>query len=281
MRIGFITQLLWPRYGDFWLHLIQGIGGEAVFASPEKAQERFLAESLREIPGTFLQLATAQALALDDVDVLVVPELNIQEVPRGSGQDPWIADFPTTLANFGNLPRVLSIPASLENVESIAIEHMLSLSREASKVKRVWERNSHRAKAVRYPEVSWTKGPYQHEVVAVLGQPWMMTKELLSLLNRPDSFLISQGQFEPKLLKQEAPKQKRLIDTDAEVLGAAHFFSRKGNVDKILMIADQDSGTDAWLGKQIVQIVNKPLEVVYLQDLLPQREIVERLMVRL
>ncbi len=279
MRIGFITQLLWPRYGDFWLHLIQGIGGEAVFASPEKVQERFLAESLREIPGTFLQLAAAQALALDDVDVLVVPALNTQEVPRGSGQDPWIADFPTTLANFGNLPRVLEIPASLENVESIAIENMLSLSREAAKVKRAWERNSHRAKSTRYPEISWTKRPYQNEVIAVIGQPWMMTKEVLSLLNRPESLLVSQGQLEPNFLKQESPKQKRLIDTDAEVLGAAQFFNRKGSVDRLLMIIDKNSGSDVWLGKQVEKLLNKPLEVCYLQDLISPETIVETLLV--
>ena len=281
MRIGFITQLLWPRYGQLWVHLIEGIGGEAVFASPEKVKEILQAKSMLGIPGTFLQLATAQAMALSDVDVLVVPKLNVQEVPRGSGQDPWIADFPTTLANFGNFPRVLAISASLENVESIAIEHMLSLSREASKVKLVWERNSHRARAVRYPEISWTKRPYQNEVVAVIGQPWMMTKEVLSLLSRPESLLVSQGQFEPKLLKQEAPKQKRLIDTDAEVLGAAHFFSRKGNVDKILMIADHGSGADVWLEKQVKQMVNKPLEVVYLQDLISPEKIVETLLVRI
>jgi hypothetical protein len=156
---------------------------------------------------------------------------------------------------------------------------MLTLSREASKVKRVWERNSHRVKAMRYPEISWTKGPYQGDVVAVIGQPWIMTKEVLSLLDSRQSFLVSQSQLEPSLLRQEAPKQKRLIDTDAEGLGAAHFFSRKGTVDKILMIADQSSGADAWLAKQVGQIVNKPLEVVYLQDLVPREKIVEHLLV--
>jgi hypothetical protein len=105
-----------------------------------------------------------------------------------------------------------------------------------------------------------------------------MTKEILSLLDSRQSFLVSQSQLEPSLLRQEAPKQKRLIDTDAEVLGAAHFFSRKGTVDRILMIADQNSGADAWLAKQVGQIVNKPLEVVYLQDLVSREKVVEILL---
>lgn len=280
MRIGFITQLLWSRYGDFWVHLLEGIGAEAVFAPPEKVRKHVHSEALRAIPGTFLQLAVAQALALDDVDVLVVPRLNAQEVPRGSGQDPWIADFPTTLASFANVPKIISVPVSVEHTESIAIEIMLSLSRDAAKVKRVWERNSHRAKPPRYPEVNWNKRPYQKEVLGFIGQPWMMSDQIMPLLNLPDSLIVAQHQLEPVFLRQESPKQKRLIETDAEVLGAARFFGRKGNIDRIVMLVDKISGADVWLEKQVEKIIHKPLEVIYLQDLVPQTNIAEILMIR-
>jgi hypothetical protein len=279
VRIGFITQLLWSRYGDVWVHLVNGIGAEAVFASPEDVQTAFQQDSLRNVPGVALQLAVAQALALDDVDVLMAPKLNPLDVPRGSGQDPWIADFPAALAAFGNVPKVLSVPASMENIETLAFETLLSLSHEAAKVKRVWERNSHRRKPQKYPEINWNKMPYQKETVGVVGQPWMITGEVLSLLNIPESLIISQDSLESAFLKQEAPKQKRLIDTDAEVLGAARFFNRKGSVDRIIMIADKTSGADVWLEKQLEQIVTKPLEVVYLQDLIPPEKVTETLLI--
>jgi hypothetical protein len=280
VRIGFVTQLLWSRYGDFWLHALGGIDAEAVFASLEEVQTRFQEERLRNIPGTMFQLATAQALALDDVDVVVVPSLNSSEATRGSGQDPWVADFPNRLAGFGNLPKILSVPASLEKVESIAIETMLSLSSESAKVKRSWERNSYRAKLQGYPEVRWNKLPYQKEVVGVLGQPWILSSQVLSLLELPECLIIAQSQFEPAFLLLEAPKQKRHIDTDAEVLGAAHFFNRKGHIDRLVFVADQSSGADVWLEKHIRQLIAKPLEVRYLQDLVAHDSLVEKLLVK-
>jgi hypothetical protein len=280
VRIGFVTQLLWSRYGDFWLHALQGIDAEAVFAPLEAVKARFGDEHLRNIPGMMFQLATAQALALDDVDIIVVPSLNDSDAARGSGQEAWVADFPNMLTTFGNFPKILSIPAGLEDVESLAIETLLSLSRESAKVKRSWERNSHRAKPKRFPDMHWTKLPYQKEIVGVLGQPWILTSRVLSLLDSSESLMLAQSQLEPKFLIQEAPKQKRHIDTDAEVLGAAHFFNRKGAIDRLLFIADQASPADIWLEKHIRQLSSKPLEVRYLQDLVAPDNLVEKLLVQ-
>ena len=61
---------------------------------------------------------------------------------------------------------------------------------------------------------------------------------------------------------------ERLIPTDSEVLGAARYLGRKGSVTKLVMIADKTSGADAWLVSRVQKLVYKPLEVVYLQDVL-------------
>jgi hypothetical protein len=282
MRIGFIRGLLWERYGDLWLSLVQGLELEPSFADPVAVKQHLQTE---QSPGLTFQIAVAEARALNDVDVLVAPDLNPtheggQAVARGSGQDPWIASFPEALQTLGGLPPILGIPATLEgNLESLVLETLLSINHDPSKVRLVWERNKHKAQPPHYPEPRWTKLPGQQEVVAVLAQPWLLTAPLISKLNRPDMHVVSQAQLNPALLREEAKRlEKRLVATDAETLGAAHYFSRKGNIDKLLVIIDKSSGADAWLETQVKKLVTKPLEVVYLQDLVPEDEMVETLL---
>ena len=61
---------------------------------------------------------------------------------------------------------------------------------------------------------------------------------------------------------------ERLIPTDSEVLGAARYLGRKGSVDKLVMVADKTSGADAWLVGRVQKLTHKPLEIIYLQDIL-------------
>jgi hypothetical protein len=282
MRVGFIRSLLWERYGDLWLSLMQGLELETSFAEISNVKQ-FLQKD--ETPGGAFQIAVAEARALNEADVLVAPDLNPtykggQAVARGSGQDPWIASFPEALQTLGGLPPILSVPASLErSLETLAVETLLSINHDPGKVKLVWERNKHKAQPHRYPEPRWTKLPGQHEVVGVIAQPWLLTNSLVNKLNHSEMHLVSQAQLNPALLREEAKRlEKRLIATDAEVLGAAHYFSRKGNVDKLLLIVDKSSGVDLWLETQVKKLVTKPLEVVYLQNLVPEDELVETLL---
>jgi hypothetical protein len=102
---------------------------------------------------------------------------------------------------------------------------------------------------------------------------------MLNKLNLAEANVISQQQFDPALLREEAGRlEKRLIPTDAEVLGAAHYLNRKGTIDKFLMLVDNSSGADVWLEKQVRKIITKPLEVVYLQDIVPEHELVATLL---
>jgi hypothetical protein len=312
MRVGFIRGLSWERYGDFWHSLVQGLGVEVQFADPEASQRHFETGSMT-LPGASIRCAVAEAFALSEVDVLMAPDLNPEElrtarglgegknvargkeVARGSGQDPWIASFPQALQTLGGLPPVIGVPATLElNLETLALETLLSLTHDTTKARLVWERNKRNAKPKRYQEPRWSKQPGQVESVAVLAQPWLLVapllnritlnkitlnKLMLNKLNLAEANVISQQQFDPALLREEASRlEKRLIPSDAEVLGAAHYLNRKGTIDKFLMIVDNSSGADLWLEKQVRKIITKPLEVMYLQDIVPEHELVATLL---
>lgn len=274
MRVGFIRQLLWERYGQVWANLVRGVDAEILEANREDIVRHFETESLAEVPGFQFRLAVAEALALSEADVLIVPDLNPSEtVARGGGQDPWIASFPEALQRVAGLPPVIKVPATLDaDLEPLVLETLLSIKRDPARVRLVWERNLPNLKSKRYPEPRWNKLPGQKETAGVIGQPWLITPQLLALLTLPETHLVSQQQFSPTQLREEAKRlEQRLIATDAEVLGAAHFFNRKGNVDKLVMIVDNTSGADVWLEKQVRKIVSKPLDVLYMQDLLGEQ----------
>lgn len=282
MRIGFIRSLLWERYGDLWVSLMEGLEQDIHFADPKEVERKLQTE--RKLSVMF-QLAVAEATSLSHVDELVVPDLNpnnkgSQAVARGSGQDPWIASFPEVLQTLGGLPPVIGVPATLEgNLETLAVETMLSLKRDPAKIKLVWERNKRKTQPSRYQEPRWTKLPGQQEVVAVIAQPWLLVPPLVAKLNHPETHHVLQTHLNPVLLHEEARRlEKRLVATDAEILGAAHYFNRKGNVDKLLMIVDKTSGADVWLEGQVKKLVNKKLEVIYLQDLVTEDEVIETLL---
>jgi hypothetical protein len=271
MRIGFVKQLLWERYGQVWTTLVTGIDSEVLEPERDKVKRHF--EAQPEPAALCFRLAVAEALALSEADVLIVPDLNPDEsVARGGGQYPWIARFPEALQRVAGLPSIIKVPATLDtSLEPLVLETLLSFKRDPNKVRLVWERVQPSLKPKRYPEPRWHKLPGQKETAGVIGQPWLMTTQLFSVLPLPETHVISQQLFNPALLREEAKRlEKSLIPTDAEVLGAAHFLNRKGNIDKIVMIVDNNSGADLWLEKQARKIVTKPLKVIYLQDLLTE-----------
>ncbi len=280
MRVGFITQLLWPRYGDFWVRLVEDVGGEVRFPSKERVLELSAGEQLADVPGVAFRLAVAQALSLQDADLVVAPDLNAAtDVARGGGQDAFIASFPEALASsFGGLPPVVAVPATLAGdvktgeLETRALEFLLTLSRDAARVRRVWERHRALATAPRYPEPRWTVPPY--ETVGIVGQPWLLNDALVEHLQAGGSHAVSQHRFDPDLLREEGWRaEPRLVATDAEVLGAARLLGRRGAVSRLRFVADATSGADAWLYAQVTKQVHKPLSVTYLQDVLSAAEL--------
>jgi hypothetical protein len=270
MRIGFITQLLWPRYGDFWVKLVSGAGLEPVYASSERVRRALDDARLERIPGTAFRLAAAQALALD-ADLIFAPDLNPGEsATRGGGQDAFIANFPEALTTtLSGLPPVVGVPASLSVVglEGLAFSTLLSLTHDAGLVRRVWERQRTAAKAPRLPELRWQVRPSEGGTVGVIGQPWLLSDALVRRVVG-EGHWVAQHQLEPALLRDEGQRvDDRLVGTDTEVLGAAHFLGRKGSITRLVMIADETSGVDAWLIAQVQRSVHKRLSVAYVQRL--------------
>lgn len=269
MRIGLITRLLWPRYGAFWKALLEAAGLDTVTASPEEMARALRDPRLGAAPGMAFASAAAQALALQGSDALLAPALNPgEEVARGSGQDPWIASFPETLAKVvAGLPPVLSVPATLEGpLESLAIGHVQALTRDPARARRAWDKSRALARAPRYSEPRWTVAG--RETVGLVAQPWLLGDELVARLAGGDH-LVSQHLLDPALLREEGRRvDPRLVSSDLEVLGAAHLMARKGSVARLLMLVDESSGADELLRRKVEANVRKPLEVVSLQALL-------------
>ncbi len=270
MQVGFITQLLWPRYGAFWEALIAETG-----ATPQRPplldpEEALGDPRVRAVPGLAFRLAAAQALALHDVDVLVVPDLNPgEETPRGSGQDLWIASFPDALqATLHSVPPVLAVPASLHsNLESLAVNTLHALTNDLTTVRRSWERHRAKAKPPRSNEPRWQKRSGERKTVGIVGQPWLVTDEVLALLRDEHTHVVGQHQLDPVMLRREGERaDPKLIATDREVVGAARYLSRKGDIDEVWILVDRGSGADAALAARIERLSRTAPTVKVLQD---------------
>ncbi len=269
MRIGLITQLLWPRYGPFWAKLLREAGHEVITAEPQAQAVALGNKHLAEIPGLAFRYAAAQALSLSDCDFLLVPSLNPIESQRGGGQDPWIADFPSALQKaLIGLPTVLAVPATLEEpIESQAIGVLHRLSHDTALIRRAWERHRAGARPPRYSEPHISPRP-NHRNFGLLAQPWLLSPALSACLKSEGVVVISQGELPPALLRDEGHRvDPRLIDTDAEVIGAAHYLGRKGGIDELALVVDETSGADRWLASRIARLAHKPLTRLGLQAL--------------
>jgi hypothetical protein len=268
VRVGFITQLLWSRYGAFWYRLVEA-SGTPVLPEREVTLQALGDERLEVIPGVAFRLAAAQAIALHDCDVIIAPDLNAgEEGTRGGAQDPWIASFPDALATtIGGLPPIIAVPASLEPaIEPLAVQTLHRLVHDPARVKRVWAQHRGRIRAPAYREPRWYGRPNQ-EVIGLMAQPWLMDDALARRLQDEESVSVAQHQLEPARLRLEGRRfDQRLIATDSEVLGAARLFSRKGSITRMLLVVDESSASDRWLRRQVEAMASKPLEVRTLRE---------------
>ncbi|UCH26902.1 MAG: hypothetical protein JSV66_04450 [Trueperaceae bacterium] len=271
MRVGFVHQLLWDRYGEFWQLLVADAEAEVRRATPELIGSAVSDPRIAQIPSVAFRLAAAEALALQHTDLLIVPHLNPRsESNRGGGQDPWIASFPEMLAQtVSGLPQILGVPATLsEDIESIAVKTLYQLCRDHAKVRRIWDRYRSSSKPVRATQPSRLSQPSKQPIIAVLSQPWLLCKALSRALPWRDEHLVFQNQFDPASLRKEGWRiDSRLIATDSEVIGATRLFARRGGVGELRMIIDGASGADMWLAKQVTKASHKPVSIYTLQSL--------------
>lgn len=282
VRVGFVTQLLWHRYGPFWQHLAEAAGAHTVFPTLEGVHRALQRDDVREVPGAAFRLAAAQALSLaEDVDLLVVPQLNRESaVARGAGQDPWIADFPGALqSTVPGVPPLRPVPAYLDDaVEPEAVAFLQELTREAALVGRVWSRVRTQVRPFKPPPVTWNYRPGELATVALLGQPWLLNDALAKAVAAPGEHVVSQHRLDPALLREEGHRaDPQLVDTDAETLGAARLAARRSSVSRLRLVVDPGSGSDAWLARRVEKVAHKAVHVVNLQDALAGLDAVDTL----
>ena len=272
MRIGFITQLHWNRYGDFWQNIIKDTGAELVFANKEEILENIKDERPENIDNNVFKLAAAEALALKDVNLIIAPDLNQnKETAKGGGQDPWLANFPATLQKVvKGLPAIYSVPSqNTPNIQEKAIELLMSLTHSPSVAKRIL--NEHIAKLkMEYKDIRHIDK--YRDAPALVGQAWLI--DSFAELASDDFDLIKQTQIDPEILKAEAARHdKNLIDSDGEVLGASYLFNRKAAINRIILLADQNSANDLWLERRAKKIIRKDFKTIYIQDLLNNEDL--------
>lgn len=275
MRVGFVTQLLWDRFGPLWTRLVADVGAEVVL--PPAARGGVESGRLGDVPGIAFRLAVAQALALADCDLLIVPDLNPgPDQPRGGGQDPWVASFPAALVrSVGALPPVVAVPAAPDgDLEGLAVEILLRINRDVVAARRSWQRHRGLARAAAAGADRWPAAPPGVRTVAVVCQPWLASDALAEAVlaasgeGTARARALAQSVVDPAVLRREGARiEPDLVGTDLEALGAARLFARRGGIDDLRLVLDLESGADAWLGRRIETAIHKPFTVVPLQDL--------------
>ncbi len=272
MRIGFITQLHWNRYGDFWQNIIRDTGAELVFANKEEILANLKDERLENIDNLIFKVAAAEAIALKDVDLIIAPDLNqYKEIAKGGGQDPWLANFPETLQTVvKGLAKVYGVASQkTPNAQEKAIELLMALSHSPGVSKQILSEHLAKLKA---QDADIRHIDKYKDVKALVGQAWLV--ESFAELANSDFDLIKQTTIAPQILKDEAARHDSLIDTDAEVLGACYLFGRKAAINKILFIADKNSANDLWLNRRAKKIIHKDFETIFIQDLLNDEDLI-------
>ncbi len=276
MRIGFVTQLLWERYGPFWLRLVAATGAEIVLPDRELVSERLASDPVvANLPVAAFKLAVAQAHALPDCDALVVPQLNPEtQSERGGALDRWIADFPGALRDTGgSLPELIAVPAEVgDGTEGVAALVLSRILRDPSAVERVWSR--HRAQA---GGAGWRAAgsrspsarPGSGRKVGVIAQPWLLNDALLSAVAAPGEEGVDARGLRPERLREVGRRfEERIIDSDAEVIGAARLLGSRSDVGRLVQVVDPNASSDGWLAKRVRVHSLKPVVEVALDDVL-------------
>jgi len=290
VRVGFVTQLLWPRYGPLWMRLARDAGAEVRVAEVDGVREALADRRVAAVSALAFRLAAAQAVALGDVDILLVPDLLAGagdasasgRLARGAGADPWIADFPDALRTaIAGLPPLVAVPASLgPGIEGAVVTALHNLLHDAHAVRRIWARRRAEARDPRPRPPRWTLVPGERRTVGLLGQPWLVGDGLAERATDEGDHVVAQHRLDrAQLLGEAARLEGVLAPTDAEVLGAARLFDRRGGVERVRFLADRDAGADAWLADRLRALLRKPLEVRYLQDVLGDDDPVDSLLV--
>ena len=281
VRVGFLTHLLWDRYGPFWATLARAAGAEVVLPAPADVVARLTDPRVAAASAVAFRLAIGAALALEDVDLLVVPRLNPEDGgDRGAGQDPWVADLPTMLGRtVPGLPPLWPVPAELDRpVESAAVSFLRRLTPDAGILRRAWSQHRAEARPARRSAAT-TAAPAGAATIALVGQPWWATPAMATLFAGPDERMVGPYAWTPAGLRDEGRRlDPGLIDTDAEALGAVRRCARSATIARLRLVVDGGAGSDLWLARRAAEIAPRQLEVVDLRGQPEPERVIEALL---
>lgn len=271
MRIGFVTRLLWERWGPFWSRLLHAAGAEIVAPDPARLEQASQDPRLGAVSGRAFRAAAAEAIALSGCERLIVPDPNFgYDGARGSAQDPFVADFPGALAQaVPGLPPLLAVPADLSSpgTESLAISILSTVSPAPGTVRRVWQTHRADLRTPRAPGLGAATTPTTSSTIALVGQPWHLDERLRDRLEGRGEHLVSAHQLDPAALRDEGWRvDDKLAPTDAEALGAVRRFARRPGIAGVRMVVDPESGADEWLARHARSLVRRPFEIVELPE---------------
>jgi hypothetical protein len=282
VRVGFLSHLLWDRYGSLWTSLAEAAGAEPVFVTSDAVWATWGDERVAIADALAFRVAIASALALAEarVELLLVPELLPEGGgSRGAAQDPWVAALPLMLARtVPGLPPVVGVPVEAgENLESHAVTYLRRLGVEAGSIRRLW--TQHRALAFRDARVRPIPAHPPAGAVAWLGQPWWATEPLARWANPEAPARYGAWNFPTAALRDEGRRtEPNLADSDAEALGALRRVLRAGDALRLRWVTDEASGAEAWLLRRARALAGEQLEVVALGSLATQEACVRALL---
>ena len=265
MRVGFLTPILWHRYGPLWQRLVAAVGAEPVLPEPEAVLRA--AEALPPTEGRLPWLARATLRALEDVDAVLVPRLLASGVEGGgSAQDPWIADLPALLDRAEpGAATLIAVPVETgPAVEGAVIPVLTRLQPDGGRVRRAWAQ--HRSEALR----PWRPAPAspvraEGRRIALVGAPWWCVDALARHCTGPGETLVGQHVSDPAELRAEGRRwRSELNDVDAEVLGGVRRFARRSDVSALRLIVDDAAMADAWWSRRARGMAAERVEVTSL-----------------
>ena len=225
MRVGFLTQLLFERYGAFWSALVASAGAVAVYPTRDGVMGHAADVDHDAVPSLSFRLAAVQAASLADCDLIIVPELNPElDSARGSAQDRWVADLAGALADaVPGLPPLVSVAAYPDPaIESRAVSLLQQLVHETGAVTRVWARNRAAAERMTTTIAAPRRGPVARAGLpsaALVGQPWLVTEAVAAAATEAALTGLSMRSVPLDQARAEGLSfDERLIPTDAEVV---------------------------------------------------------------
>lgn len=272
MRVGFLTTVLWQRYGPPWAAMVADLGAEVVLPDPEAVVQALDDPRAATAPSLLPRLCLAALAACGPCDLVVAPSLvDLEDGGPGSAQDPWIASLPEALERATpGAAAVLGVPGEGgPAVERAVMPALTRIHRDVGLARRAWER---RRAALSRPLPRRPASPRVLDPggrrVALVAHPWWLTPGGVELAGRGAGTVVGQHLLEPGEAREEGLRARAdLVAPDAEAVGAARRFGRQGDVDVVRLLVDPDAPTSGWLERRVREVAGRKLEVVALTEL--------------